>query len=437
MYSILLSVLLNTACQSTDEQPPGAPPGTQVYVALGEDCCGEDPHAVFGAYAGEGGYVLVGKSIDTQGGMQGFVVHIDTYDLSGMVFLEEQQLEERTWSHTIDSSDGFSAANAVTVHEHGIFVVGVRSENGVPQRIVQKYSRSGEFVWEYSVQGAGESAFEYIENTPDGVILSGFVDGAAGGIEGFKSYGNPISGQAYVAFLSNEQLSSQTAPNTFQWEQTYNLNSIRAIRSVDEGYVFVAAQGEEYYEVVRINSSGSEEWKTALVDHGEATEIAVVDDGFVVTGHVQVNNGIDGSVTKIDKEGNILWEQNYGNPEGGMEQFSGLDSGNTALIFDECWGVQATEDGGAILACGTGIEGCDEVEGSLKDECESDPRTMWRSLLIKVDSDGGESWSRTDSFSMDGELTETASEYVIKADEGVYASVMDQGFGIGLMVFSQ
>jgi hypothetical protein len=118
-------------------------------------------------------------------------------------------------------------------------------------------------------------------------------------------------------------------------------------------------------------------------------------------------------------------------------EFSELGTGNPALIFDECWGVQPTDDGGFILACGTGIEGCDEIEGELKNECESDPRSMWRSLLIKVDSDGEELWSRTDSFSMDGESTETASEYIIKSDDGVYASVMDQGFGIGLMVLSE
>ena len=114
-----------------------------------------------------------------------------------------------------------------------------------------------------------------------------------------------------------------------------------------------------------------------------------------------------------------------------------VGSGNPALIFDECWGVQETESGGAILACGTGIEGCDEVEGDLYNECIADPRTMWRSLLIEIDSNGDELWSRTDSFVIEGETMETASEYIIQGQGGAYASVMDQGFGIGLLVLGE
>ena len=71
-----------------------------------------------------------------------------------------------------------------------------------------------------------------------------------------------------------------------------------------------------------------------------------------MTGHKNMDGGIDGSVTKIDPDGNIEWGNTYGNPEGGVGAFEGLDAGHAELIFDECWGIQPSENG-AIVACGT------------------------------------------------------------------------------------
>ena len=133
-----------------------------------------------------------------------------------------------------------------------------------------------------------------------------------------------------------------------------------------------------------------------------------------------------------------MWGKQYGNPAGGENEFSGLDAGNPALIYDECWGIQPTDQGGAVIACGTGIEGCDEYESgsAIAKECQEDPRTKWRSLLIEVDETGEQLWSRTDSYLEEGsqESEESAAEHVIRTQKGSYAAVIDQGFGIGLIV---
>lgn len=52
------------------------------------------------------------------------------------------------------------------------------------------------------------------------------------------------------------------------------------------------------------------------------------------------------------------------------------------------------------MACGTGIEGCGEVdEGTaLHAECMADPRRVWRGLVFEVDSSGDVLWHRIDSF---------------------------------------
>ena len=67
-----------------------------------------------------------------------------------------------------------------------------------------------------------------------------------------------------------------------------------------------------------------------------------------MAGYVDAKTGApDGSITKIAKDGSIVWSGQYGNPISGKE-FSGLGKENDRFIFDECWGINSTSDGGAI-----------------------------------------------------------------------------------------
>jgi outer membrane protein assembly factor BamB len=433
--------------ESADDGVSEDAPDILLYAALSEGCCGEDPHPVHGTESEAGSYVLCGKSIDAEGNADGFLVKIDTSSLSGTVFLEEGSENRYSWSTTFGSTGNFDAANGVAALDSAIFMAGVTTVSGRPQRALHKYDmETGELLWSttFDAPPTGlESAFESIAVTSGGgAVAVGFVNGEPDGIEGFKSYGNPISGQANVMFFSAELLASSDAPESPTWEKTYDLGSIRAIRPVgDDGFVVVAAQDESNYVVVRLDSEGDEQWRTELVDHGEATDIAVLanEESFVISGHKDVNGGIDGSVTKLDATGAKQWGKTYGDPAGGMKEFAGLSGGNPKLIFDECWGIQPTDDGGAVVACGTGIEGCDEVAGdiSVQTECLLDPRVKWRSLVFEIDNDGRQVWYRTDSYYFPDEPgtgAATASEFVIKATNGQLTSVMDQDFGIGLLV---
>ena len=226
------------------------------------------------------------------------------------------------------------------------------------------------------------------------------------------------------------------------WQQKYDgFGSIRSIKEARDGYVFVTSRSEEVYTVLKIDRSGEQQWVQDLNDHGEATDITVVraseeEIGFAVTGHKYTNDGIDGSVTFLEPNGTVRWTKFHGNPPGGVRDFEGLDEGNPLLIYDECWGVQSTEDGHVVIACGTGIEGCSVGNAGLGIECRNDPRRTWRSLLIEVDELGEQVWYRTDSFYYEGEegAAATAAEHVIRMKNGGYAAVLDQDFGIGLLV---
>ena len=445
---LLLNVFLfRFACS-----PPGTDTGDGTsegapdvlwYAATGEGCCGEDPHPVHGAETSDGGFVLVGKSADSDGSINGFMMKIGPDIPSGFTFLDDGEANTVTWGKEFGEPGTMEMANNVASIGDSVFVVGGKSiSNGTVQRLLKKVnSNTGEEIWStvFSSSSNTESAFESIFITPNGdAVLAGFVNGEQGGIEGFKSYGNPVSGVANVMVLSSEQLQASSAPENPIWEKDYsNHGSIRGIRTNSDGYVFVAPKNEELYSVVYIDENGEELWQRDLSDHGEATDITVVMDadtaiGYAVSGHRGVDGGIDGSVTMLDLDGSVLWTKHYGNPSGGIQEFAGLDGGNPELIFDECWGLQSTNNASVVVACGTGIEGCE----GLGLECRNDPRTKWRGLLMEIDSSGEQLWYRTDSYYFDGEdeAAASASEYIIRTQDGNYASVVDQDFGIGLMV---
>ena len=89
-------------------------------------------------------------------------------------------------------------------------------------------------------------------------------------------------------------------------------------------------------------------------------------------------------------------------------KFSSVTDKNEKMVFDECWGISSTLDGGAVMACGTGIEECEIFENNdeLYNKCSNDPRTTWRSLLIRVDNNGKKIWQHLDSFTFPEEEDE-------------------------------
>ena len=82
----------------------------------------------------------------------------------------------------------------------GVFVAGLEEGGSNVEASLRKYDlNSGALLWStvFPSSTAGtDSAFESIFATSEGgAILGGLSNGEPGGLEGFKSYGNPISGE--------------------------------------------------------------------------------------------------------------------------------------------------------------------------------------------------------------------------------------------------
>tara|TARA_B100001093_G_scaffold303555_1_gene289493 strand:- start:12958 stop:14391 length:1434 start_codon:yes stop_codon:yes gene_type:complete len=433
-------------------------PNTILFKVTTGECCGgedADPHAVHGLETDNQAFILSGKSADVGGGRDGFVVRITDYrNAEGVLWLIPEEDFNYDWVYTFGSKGRDDGVNAAAQIEESVFVAGFRADNhGVIHSYLARLNLSdGNEIWSTMIPASKrekESAFEFIQTTSEnGIVLSGVTNAEKGSLEGFKSYGNPATGTAFVMHFKERQLMNEDAPLKPDWMLEIPGNiSAKTIKEVvsQEAYVVASSTTNDNHEasVIMIDKAGKTSWIKTYPSHGEVTDIApsYFDgkvDGYLMVGHVEGKSGaLDGSITKLSNDGSILWSKQYGNPSIDRSISSNIDRRNDRFIFDECWGIDSTGDGGAIIACGTGTH-CDEVEDNQKlfDQCTSDPRGIWRSLLIRVDNDGKLLWDKTDSFELedDGRAPNTASEYVFFARDGRIVSLLDLDFGFGLQI---
>ncbi|MEE2787512.1 MAG: hypothetical protein VX589_09250 [Myxococcota bacterium] len=429
-------------------------PDLAFYVGLGEGCCGEDPHPVHGVATPDGGYVLVGKSVTAGDGWGGFAVKIGPPQPLGVgQYLEAGEDPSLKWVVRIGGPGTRSVfLNAATTAD-AVFLAGSRaSANGLADMYLAKHARAdGMLIWEKRFRGQAvdtEGAIEAIQVTADGgLILGAVIDAPRGSLEGFKSFGNPVGGSAHIVYLSPEQVSSNSPPDEATWSRTWpayqTVKAVHPLVEPESGFIVLAHGEDQPPTLIRTNERGDMQWSTRYPGRFEPTDLAVnVADGrpfgFTFTGHGGTDGTLDGQLTHVDLDGGLVWTKTFGDPSGGVGMFAGRNAGAPQLIYDECWGIQAMPDGGVVVGCGTGIEGCDlwSTGTPIRAECESDPRKTWRGYLVRFDREGNEVWSRLDSFAAEGEadVADSASEYVFLTQDGQIASVVDQGFGIGLLV---
>ena len=427
-------------------------PKQKSFVVMDGSCCGgedSDPHAVHGIQTESGAFVLSGKIIDGLGYEDGFIVKVPGALPDGQNFLHQEEEFNLDWTVKIGKTNKRDGINAAAYMEGAIFAGGyMQNQDGVINGYLVKLNEStGDLIWARSYPSEiknKESAIEAIIRSADNAILvAGVINADKGTLEGFKSYGNPVSGDAFVMYFSENQVTSKVAPESPIW--SLKIKDALAVKHLEElpsgeGFLLAMHGDDEFLtaKVMKISFDGRPIWELDVPNHGELTAIKVTKNGYFLSGHKADRfDGIDASISKISLNGEFLWNKSFGNPKGGDLIFSGLDEGDPRLIYDECWGITEFKNG-LVLACGTGIEHCEDLDQDLTSVCESDPRSTWRSNLIHVDYSGNLIWQRASSFVFEGEEDEdipsTASEWVFTTKSGNLASVVDLSFGVGLEI---
>eukprot|EP00462_Mataza_sp_D1_P007010 CAMPEP_0175121838 /NCGR_PEP_ID=MMETSP0087-20121206/1384_1 /TAXON_ID=136419 /ORGANISM="Unknown Unknown, Strain D1" /LENGTH=474 /DNA_ID=CAMNT_0016403411 /DNA_START=157 /DNA_END=1581 /DNA_ORIENTATION=+ len=398
-------------------------------------CCGEDPHPVHGVVAPDSTIITCGKAADAQQSTKGFVLRTGKPETNSA-----DKFGSKLWSVEVDVAGKKDAVLQCPVSGDAVFALGYKNE----ARFLARYNfENGQAVWEYQYPSTDASAYVGADISSAGLVVTGTQNCPASQFEGFKSYGRPSGGSAFVHFFSTQDL--QAKPSKPTWEvslpQTTGGVAVTAIPGSTDWLVLTFGGGADEYahSLFRLDSSGQTKARSSF-SGAQYNDVAVLQGRsppvFAMTGHQRENGGWSGVYTTYSEQTADIKTVSFGNPPGGLYQYKGLPAGDSKLVYTECWGMQATASGGAVIGCGTGIEGCDTItDSALKTKCQQDPRVLWRSLVVEFDSSMNASWYRTESFVEAGETKAgaSASEHVAFFPDGSILSVNDMGFGIGML----
>jgi hypothetical protein len=443
----------NTATPASESVMTGEAPSLRSWSGATE-CCGEDAHPVHGDVLTDGSVVLVGKSI-LGGGTAGFATRWLAPEDDPQARLVD---EDATIIQATRVLERDSALLQVLDAGEAVVAVGFEADSPSSDAVAVAIALDPESLetlarLEVPASEASRSAvFESIALHSDGdrLVLGGSHNARRGELEGFKSYGNVVGGEGLLVELdlstwlgqgsaSTAQSPSDVGASTRSIPETYSVKSLR-IRG-DGGLVAVGSDVEERSGMLWVDAGLTGHQWTAYDENIELTDVAVLareglPEAYAVVGHGG-DGVIDGHVGLVDADGASVWTIAVGNPGVAEDEVPEAGLAPNTFIFDECWGVDTRGDE-VVAACGTGIEGCDEVSGSAEERsaCRSDPRRSWRSFLVGVTASGELSWSRADSFvDESGEAAESAAEFLVTDEGGDLYAVIDQVFGVGLARF--
>ena len=138
-------------------------------------------------------------------------------------------------------------------------------------------------------------------------------------------------------------------------------------------------------------------------------ERAIAGHGSKNSAGTEVSGALFGRVTKVNSAGAWQWSKAFGSCGGDdPEAVCG-----TPYIKNEVWGIQESSDGGFVFSCGTGIENCEGMTGTIKTACAADTKRLagdtragaymrkaavWQQMFTKTDSSGAVVWQRVDAF---------------------------------------
>ena len=148
-YVSLIFIFTGTATAQSGVS--SSAPGVAFYVGMGESCCGEDPHPVHGIETGDGGYLVLGKTIAQNGSWGGFAVKVGPpQPASTGQFLEPYESAALRWSIQLSDSAGKSTYLNAASTQTAVFLAGLRTDGrGKIDMYLGKHDlQDGTLIWE-------------------------------------------------------------------------------------------------------------------------------------------------------------------------------------------------------------------------------------------------------------------------------------------------
>jgi hypothetical protein len=354
-----------------------------------------EDHVFEGVHVEGGGFCVVGKCGDPDSSTaNGFVMKVDANG-------------EQEWL-TVLGKQGFHDEARCIIEVHDGFIVG--GTTGISER------KSKACLWKISPSGAIKWK----------KILNHKKNGAIRGLdtldaESFVATGYIASDEISVPFISDEStgillVSNQSGDIAWQKEIPFSQGAKVSCRKESSTITVCGTVWQESFEhehqdafLVQFSRDGEklQQHLYGNADMEQCFDFEALPDGFVLAGHKasHESENWDVWIMRTDTEGNLLWEQTYDQ----------LSNGTSKNLFDECYGVKQTSDGGFVLACGSGIEP-DHVSD------EDSPDNLWAACLLKTDSLGEPCWTYVFHQPESGH---NACEWVIPHGDGKYLMLLD------------
>lgn len=305
--------------------------------------------------------------------------------------------QEMEWSKAY----GGSLIDVVTAIEKtmdgGFIVAGYTRSNdgdvgatyGGSDAWITKLDHDGNLEWAHNYGGFEDDIALSIKQTADeGYIVAGYAksnDGDLGGELGGEVGGNHGEHDSWVFKLDSE--------GTVEWSKNYGGSdqeiAVYIIQTSDSGYAFVSHSessdvdvggnnGGRDYWIVKLDHEGNLEWERNYGGSAWDTPSSIrehASGGYIVSGWAGVSDGDvesgngsnDSWFLKLDAEGNIEWQKNYG----------GTDS-------DVTYDFDLTNDGGYIFVGRSQSADLDVAGNNGEHDC-------W---VLKLDSEANVEWSK-------------------------------------------
>ena len=393
-------LLISLACiesEKNDDASYNGPynidaPEVEWYVGQGTDV---EEHVHEGMQTSDGGYIGIGETQESSNddGM-GDILIIKT-DASG-------NLE---WQERFGTEGVRETGIAIVETEDGGFVAGLGlAVDGQMQPALMALSPSGEMLWTHTYPDEGYGSVRGLQLLDSGeIVATGYRKALDGGFQFVVD-----EGEGFIMKTDSE--------GDVIWDSTLDITQGTKLRLADDGGFMVLSTGWIFEDdedrhapiLVKTTSEGQQEWKKSYASNGMSQAFdfdQTTDGGYVLAGHTTGYGSVnwDCLMIRTDAEGNLLWEQTFGNPRGYNPEF----------IHDECYGIRQTPDGGFVMAGGSG----DEYDYS-EDNHPAGSSDEWKAYVVKTDANGDLEWEAIYDDGPDN--GNNAAEYIGLTDDGGY-----------------
>ncbi|MBW6483759.1 MAG: T9SS type A sorting domain-containing protein [Vicingaceae bacterium] len=293
------------------------------------------------------------------------------------------------WEKTYGGTGNESISTILQTADSSYIVVGITNStdgdisfnNGNNDFWVIKLNINGSIQWERSYGGSSyEGAENIILSNDGGYLILGTTTSNDGDVTG-----NNGGSDYWVVKIDSI--------GNILWEKNYGGSGADAASSIqqtnDGGYIIVGEStsndgdvtgnnGGRDYWVVKIDSNGTIQWEKNYGGSGFDRGLSIIsclNGAYVVAGRsnsndfdVTGNNGIDDYwVIKIDNIGNLLWQKSIG-----------------GSLVDDFQKIVAVSDGGYVMI-GTSASSDGDVSGNYGN---------WDYWVVKIDSNGTIEWDK-------------------------------------------